>query len=193
MSFTLIKKILYIFILSLSIEVFSLPDTLSKNEEIEISRSVASAEKQKDETEKKNSVEDIFIWKMSDELKLTAKEEKKFSDIHKSLNKKKMQLQSDLQKYSYALKTNPNIGKNEIELTIKKYRSTLSQLNNISLQEVDKMKNLLGANKFLQYLAIKQDITLKLKSLVIGQNDEQEKQKEKSKISLPPPKIIEEK
>ncbi|MFN3454441.1 MAG: hypothetical protein ACK41T_05720 [Pseudobdellovibrio sp.] len=193
MSFTLIKKILYILILSLSIEVFSLPDTLSKNEEIEISRSVASAEKQKDETEKKNSVEDIFIWKMSDELKLTAKEEKKFSDIHKSLNKKKMQLQSDLQKYSYALKTNPNIGKNEIELTIKKYRSTLSQLNNISLQEVDKMKNLLGANKFLQYLAIKQDITLKLKSLVIGQNDEQEKQKEKSKISLPPPKVIEEK
>ena len=41
---------------------------------------------------KKTYLEDIFIWKMSDELKLTAQEERQFTEINKMLNKKKSEI-----------------------------------------------------------------------------------------------------
>lgn len=140
-------------------------------------------------TPKKNSVEDIFIWKVSDELNLSASEEKKFSDIHRDLNKQKMQLATQLQKLSFQSKEDPKLSKARAAEVIKDYKKTLTAYNNLSLQELDKMKSLLGDKKFLDYLAIKQDINLKLKSLVLG--DESGKAKQPAK--LPPPQIIEEK
>ncbi|MCM2354150.1 MAG: hypothetical protein NDI63_11100 [Pseudobdellovibrio sp.] len=140
-------------------------------------------------TPKKNSVEDIFIWKVSDELKLSASEEKKFSDIHRELNKQKIQLATQLQKLSFQSKEDPQLSKARAAEVIKDYKKTLTAYNNLSLQELDKVKALLGDKKFLDYLAIKQDINLKLKSLVLG--DEPSKAKQPAK--LPPPQIIEEK
>lgn len=136
---------------------------------------------------KKNSVEDIFIWKVSDELKLSASEEKKFADIHRDLNKQKMQLATQLQKLSFQSKDNPELSKARAAEIIKDYKKTLAAYNNLSLQELEKMKSLLGDKKFLDYLGIKQDINLKLKSLVLG-----DEPKTKS-TKLPPPQIIEEK
>lgn len=138
-------------------------------------------------TVKKNSVEDIFIWKVSDELKLSAAEEKKFADIHRDLNKQKMQLATQLQKLSFQSKENPQLPRSQASNIIKNYKKTLIAYNNLSLQELDEMKALLGDKKFLDYLAIKQDINLKIKSLVLG-----EYPKVKS-VKLPPPQIIEEK
>lgn len=138
-------------------------------------------------TKKKNSVEEIFIWKMSDELKLSAQEEKKFSEIHKDLNRKKAELQAELQKLSYASHDNPGLTKPQIADVVKKYKKTLMEYNSLNLQELDKMKTLLGERRFLDYLAIKQDINLKLKSLVLGEDSQ------KSAKPLPPPQIIEEK
>lgn len=136
---------------------------------------------------KKNSVEDIFIWKVSDELKLSATEEKKFADIHRELNKQKMQLSAQLQRLSFQSKENPQLSKNKASVVIKEYRKTLLAYNNLSVQELDKIKALLGDIKFLDYLAIKQDINLKLKSLVLGEESKGKPTK------LPPPQIIEEK
>ncbi|MES2801471.1 MAG: hypothetical protein V4654_03180 [Bdellovibrionota bacterium] len=138
-------------------------------------------------TPKKNSVEDIFIWKVSDELKLSAFDEKKFADIHRDLNKQKLQLATQLQKLSFQSKENPQLPQSQASNIIKDYKKTLIAYNNLSLQELDKMKALLGDKKFLDYLAIKQDINLKLKSLVLGEDSKAKPAK------LPPPQIIEEK
>lgn len=140
-------------------------------------------------TPKKNSVEDIFIWKVSDELNLSASEEKKFADIHRELNKQKMQLNTQLQKLAFQSKDNPDLSKARAAEVIKDYKKTLNAYNNLSIQELDKMKSLLGDKKFLAYLAIKQDINLKLKSLVLGEEPE----KKAKPTKLPPPQIIEEK
>lgn len=135
---------------------------------------------------KKNSVEDIFIWKVSDELKLSAAEEKKFADIHRELNKQKMQMAAQLQKLSFESKENPKLSNTRAAQIIKDYKKTLLAYNNLSIEELEKMKSLLGDKKFLDYLALKQDINLKLKSLVLEET--------KAKPSkLPPPQIIEEK
>lgn len=138
-------------------------------------------------TVKKNSVEDIFIWKVSDELKLSAAEEKKFADIHRDLNKQKLQFATQLQKLSFQSKENPQLPQSQASNIIKNYKNTLIAYNDLSLQELDKMKALLGDKKFLDYLAIKQDINLKLKSLVLGEEPKAKPAK------LPPPQIIEEK
>ena len=46
---------------------------------------------------RKSYLEDIFIWKVSDELKLSVREEKKFQEIQKDLNKKKSNLNKEIQ------------------------------------------------------------------------------------------------
>ncbi|AZZ37726.1 hypothetical protein CIK05_13275 [Bdellovibrio sp. qaytius] len=142
-------------------------------------------------TPKKNSVEDIFIWKVSDELNLSATEEKKFADIHRELNKQKMQLAAQMQQISFKSKEYPQLSKSKAIEIIKEYKKTLMAYNNLSVQELEKMKALLGDKKYLDYLAIKQDINLRLKSLVLG-NDKNEDSKTKP-LKLPPPQIIEEK
>lgn len=138
-------------------------------------------------TTKKNSVEDIFIWKISDELKLSASEEKKFADIHRDLNKRKMQFAAQMQKLSYESQENPKLSVKQASQIIKDYKKILIAYNNLSVEELEKMKALLGEKKFLDYLAIKQDINLKLKSLVLGEDSKAKTEK------LPPPQIIEEK
>jgi hypothetical protein len=134
---------------------------------------------------KKNSVEDIFIWKVSDELKLSASEEKKFADIHRDLNRKKFDLSVQLQKLSK--NSDAAVSKAKASEVIKNYKKTLIEYNNLSVQELDKVKELLGDQRFLEYLAIKQDINQKLKSLVLGEETKLKPSK------LPPPQIIEEK
>ena len=47
-------------------------------------------------SDKRNQLEELFIWKLSDELKLSPVEEKKFTDIVKNLNKKKADLNHSL-------------------------------------------------------------------------------------------------
>ena len=47
--------------------------------------------------EKRNQLEELLIWKMSDELKLSPLEEKKFTDVVRQLNQKKTELNRELQ------------------------------------------------------------------------------------------------
>lgn len=140
---------------------------------------------------KKNSVEDLFIWKVSDELKLSAQEEKKFSEIHRNLNKRKSELSLALEKLSFERQKNASLTKAQINQTLKSYKSTLIEYNKLSVTEFEQMKKLLGESKFLDYLALKQDITAKLKLLVLGSDKKSESSSESK--TLPPPQVIEEK
>ncbi len=121
------------------------------------------------EIAKKNQIEDIFIWKISDELQLSAKQEKEFGDIHRSLNKKKSELSEQIKN----AQTDPK--KADIKMSaadqnklIKKNRMLLTQLNQLSVDEFDSMKKLLGPEKFLEYLFLKQELNTKFKSMVLG-------------------------
>ena len=121
------------------------------------------------DTTKKNQIEDIFIWKISDELQLSAKQEKEFGDIHRTLNKKKAELSEQIK----SMQTDPK--KATIKMSvfyqnklIKKNRTLLMQLNQLSVDEFDSMKKLMGPEKFLEYLFLKQELNSKFKSMVLG-------------------------
>ncbi|WP_295901174.1 hypothetical protein [uncultured Bdellovibrio sp.] len=136
--------------------------------------------------EKRNQLEELLIWKMSDELKLTPVEEKKFTDIVQGLNKKKSELNQSLQASIEKMSKADTAKAKEEELG--HYRKALQNYGRLSEEEFDKLKPLLGAQRMVQYLQIKQDLTNRIKTMLA--NPETQKG---PKPSLPQPKLIEEK
>ncbi len=133
--------------------------------------------------EPKSRFEELYIWKMSDELSLTVQEEKKFTDIVKELNKKKANLSADLALYLNKMTK----AKSESDKTaaFAQYKKTLQDLNKVSEDEIDRMKSLLGLNRIVKYLEVKQDMTNRLKSALANPDQAPKK-------PLPAPKVIEE-
>lgn len=109
------------------------------------------------ESEKRNQLEEFYIWKLSDEMKLSPTEEKKFAELVKSLNEKKSQLNEKMQNSIDKISKLTETKKRDTELVT--YRKSLQEYNRISEEEFDKIKNLLGVDKTAQYLQIKQDLT----------------------------------
>ncbi len=134
---------------------------------------------------KKNQLEELFIWKLSDELKLGPSEEKKFADLVRSLNQKKLEGTLKIEQVTkefLSAKTDK-----EKENVLKNLKNVYRDYNNLSIRELDEMKKLLGIQRLTTYLEVKQELTAKVKSLLIQRKDEPIKK------DLPPPKIIEEK
>lgn len=134
----------------------------------------------------KNHVEDIFIWKISDELKLSTIEEKQFADIQKKLNKQKSELNKKIQE---SIQNIPVVDSDKKMLTaaLKEHRKLLTEYNQVAIDEFDQLKKLFGANKFAKYIQIKSELNAKVKSILIGDKEKKEEPK------LPPPKVIIEK
>lgn len=131
---------------------------------------------------RKTYLEDIVIWKISDELKLTAKEEKTFTEINKNLNKSKSEINKKLSAITLELNDT------NTEELLKQYRKNLIEYNQISLNEYDSIKKLLGTKRFVSYLKIKNELNVKIKSLIIGEKSGDKK--EMPIKPLPPPKVI---
>ena len=132
----------------------------------------------------KNQLEDLFIWKMSEELKLSPVEEKRFTDTVKTLNQKKSDLNKELQD-SLANMAKAETDKQKAE-QLKNYKRTLHAYNVVSEEEVEKIQGMLGAARTIQYLQIKQDLTNRIKTMLTTPEGSKAK-------PLPAPKVIEEK
>ncbi len=135
--------------------------------------------------EKRNQLEELLIWKMSDELKLNPAEEKKFTDIVQTLNRKKAQLNQELQ--ISVEKMNKAASAKEKENELSRYRKTLQNYGRLGEEEFDRLKPLLGAERMVQYLQIKQDLTNRIKTMLAKPEGAKEGK------PLPQPKLIEEK
>lgn len=135
---------------------------------------------------KKSYIEDIFIWKISDELKLTVSEEKKFTEISKSLNKKKSELNKKINEAVM------NLSSNSSEEALAVYKKLLQEYNQLNINEFDLMKKLLGTKKFISYVKIKYELTNKIKSAILSDKNNEDSVN-KPTAPLPPPKVIIEK
>ena len=140
----------------------------------------------------KNSIEDIFIWKVSDELQLTAQQEKQFSDTHKALNKKKFELTEVQQSLTQSLKKK-SLTDNEIKKLLLSFRSNLNQLNEVTIQEYEQTKKILGHKKMAEYLVFKQELADKFKSLLADQKLKTKDSENKKSSEMSAPSVIEEK
>lgn len=133
---------------------------------------------------KKNQLEDLFIWKVSEELKLSTIEDKKFSEAWKKLSSKKQMLSEKLEISARDFIHAQNDSDRKSKLNI--YKKTLQDYNQVSVEEIDQMVSIFGARKFARYLEVKMSLTSKVKNLIIAP------EKVKEKKPLPPPQVIEE-
>lgn len=129
--------------------------------------------------------EDLFIWKVSDELKLSVSEEKTFSDLVRGLNQKRQDLNDAMQGTLKKLKD----AKTKVEQTklIGQYRNQMKQHSQIGIDEIDQIKKILGPEKTAQYLVLKNDLMTQLRSRLA------KPESEKDKPELKAPQLIEEK
>lgn len=133
----------------------------------------------------KNKLEELLIWKMSDELKLNSVQEQEFAGVIRTLNASKAVFAKDLQKSLENMsKTKDNKLK---EKELENYSQILRKMNQLNEDEVKDMKRVLGVEKLVEYLLLKQDIAARIKSSLTN-SSESPKIKE-----LPSPKIIEQK
>lgn len=141
---------------------------------------------------RKSYLEDIFIWKMSDELKLTASEEKKFTEIQKNLNQKKLDLNKSIQNSIESFLTVKENAIYDIDKKLDQHFILITKYNQLALDEYQEMRKLLGSNRLLTYLKIKNEITQKVKSILAGDSERKEVKPNKEKLltTLPPPKVI---
>lgn len=130
-----------------------------------------------------NKIEELFIWKISDELKLSTKEEKSFADLFRDLNRKK----SNLAHLQDETLTKLSVSTKEKDRTagLSDYRKQILEYDKIQLREFDDMKKILGPERLSKYLSVKRDLTNKVKSLLTEKT-------EKKDSELPVPKVIEE-
>lgn len=137
------------------------------------------------ETDKQvKKFEDLFIWKISDELKLTTLEETSVSNIIRESNKKKAAGNTELEVLYKKLKE---------ETTESGRKSTFAKIKTahraqlaVTLDELENIQKNIGLKKLGQYLELKRDLAEKIKNMWI-------QHEKKSGGTLPPPKVIEEK
>lgn len=131
----------------------------------------------------RNQLEELFLWRVSEELKLSAVDEKKVSDFLRTMNQKRAaqnaKVETALQQFIKA--TSPA----EKEKKFQSYREKLQEQNHLSIEELDQIKKILGLEKTARFVEIRYELTNKVKSLIINSDKFQ-----KPSESLPPPKVI---
>lgn len=142
-------------------------------------------------------MEQLFLWKLSDELKLNVTEEKKLTQIVQSVNQKKIRLTQQMEKQADLFVKATSNG--ERQVTYQAYERTLREHNLLNLEELNSIKSLLGLERLAKYLFVKKDFTEKVKSLLVTseKNDKEILPSEDNSVKkqlkiLPPPKLIEE-
>jgi hypothetical protein len=129
--------------------------------------------------------EDLFIWKVSDELKLSVPEEKIFSDLVRDLNQKRQTLNEAMQDTLKKLKDAKT--KPEQTRLLSQYRAQLKKHSQLGLDEIDRIKKSLGTDRAAQYFVLKNELMTELRSKLTKPDAD------KSTAPLKAPQIIEEK
>ena len=133
----------------------------------------------------KRRLEDLFIWKISDELKLTIQEEKnvaelirKTSELKNTNNSKMNEL---IKKFSL----------NQSKQSLNEYKKLMTEYHQINLNEVESIEKAIGYEKTIRYILVKNDLTQKVKS-ILATGEVTPATPSSAAKPLPQPKIIEE-
>lgn len=138
-------------------------------------------------SEPRNKVEELFLWKIADELKLSVPEEKFLSEFLKSLTEKKNKL-NERTKENLKEISESSGDRQKTEKLLLEHKKLIKSYNDLAFDEIDQIQKKLGSQKLARYLVLKNDLTNKLKTLLSSP--------EKSSPSNPKlssPQVIEEK
>jgi len=112
----------------------------------------------------RSRLEELFIWKASEELKLPPAEETKFTEIIKSLNASRHAASEEMDAAVKDLDSAKT--KADADKALARHRAALKAVQAVQTSELDKLKPLLGSEKMARYLVVKTALLEKLKSLL---------------------------
>ena len=116
------------------------------------------------DSKERSRLEELFIWKASEELKLPPKEETKFNEIIHELNARRRAAGEELEVATKQLDEVKS--KAEIEKALARHKAALKRIQALQLAELDQLKQLLGPEKLARYLVVKTSLLEKLKTLI---------------------------
>ncbi len=125
----------------------------------------------------------LFLWKVSEELKLNVEEEKKLNQIVLNNFKERDNLKVQIQAFLKAMESAQS--KKERESLYGKYKKALGQLKANQISELEAVHGVLGTKKTTQYIVLQNKLNQKLKALL------SDPAKDSSKKTFAKPKIIE--
>lgn len=108
-------------------------------------------------------LEELFIWKMSEELKLSVESETPFAEAIRALNREKASLNQELARALQAIEKAKS--SKEREAALKSYEKASRQYGELPIKEMNRMRPILGPEKLGQYLVGKSLMAEKLKAL----------------------------
>ena len=138
-------------------------------------------------------VDELFIWKISEELKLSVKEEKEISNLITELNNRKTSSNERIDGIIKSLAMADS--DQQAQKFLKDYKGALLDYNKISVDEVAQVQKVLPKSKAAKYFVVKSDLSKRIRSLLSAPERSHERQWERTKVEKIPlgdPKIIEE-
>lgn len=111
-------------------------------------------------------LEEVFIWKMSEELRLSVEIETTFAEAIRALNREKHLANSEVSQSLAALGKSKS--PKDRDLALKRYERAWRSYGELPLREVSRMRPILGTEKLGQYLVAKSQMAERLKALSTG-------------------------
>lgn len=119
--------------------------------------------------EERRRLEELFISKMSEELKLSEKQKSQFAEAIRTLNREKAQANATIAEALVALdkaqSTDRTKSKKETEKAIRKYESAWRKYGALPLREISRLRAILGAEPLGRYLVAKSQMIEKLTAI----------------------------
>jgi len=140
-------------------------------------------------------LEELLIWKVSEDLHLSVPDEKRISDMIHELDQKKQEKAAQIEQAQKNLETATSDVESKKKL--KDYREALRAYNQISVEEVDRVQKILKSPVAAQYFVVKGHLSRRIRNLLGGTSNHGDAvPRERGHIEklgpLSDPKIIEE-
>lgn len=109
-------------------------------------------------------LEELFIWKTSEELRLAPADEQKFTEAIHDLNQRRRAANARMDAALAALASAKT--KAETDKALSEHRAALRDTQAVQTAELDRLRPLLGSEKLAKYIVAKSSILEKLKSML---------------------------
>lgn len=138
-------------------------------------------------------IEQLFKWKVSDELSLTPAEEEKFASITKASSEKRRQSSERMEQIVVILRQPKPTDK--VDSLISEYQKLSRSAADFQAQELEDLKKLFGTDRLAKYLVLRADLNTKLKEFLSSSKSAEPAASQPAGGSktkgLPAPRIIE--
>ncbi len=127
--------------------------------------------------------QELFLWKMSEAMKLSAEKEEAFNTTVRQLNEKKAKALQDIDTSLAQMKDVKT--ESSAKAQVAKYKVALDAYHNVAQEELIQMSKIFNYSELSQYLTIKMEIIKRLQEKMLDP-----KKESKTEVGPRKPKII---